>query len=357
MTLMDDTVLFTIGHSNHTLEQFLDLLRQHGISAVGDVRSNPYSRFCPHFNQANLESALARAGVTYVFLGKELGARPDDQACFVNGRMSYERLAARREFREGLNRVRQGMTRYRLALMCAEKDPLECHRMILICRHLRSPNLMIQHILADGLIETNKASERRLCERFNLQPNLFASEAEVVEQAYERQAERIAFTQEDESETGITEDVKECSRPITIYTMGFTQKSAEEFFTKLKVSGIRRVVDVRLNNVSQLAGFTKKTDLEYFLREIGNIGYVHLPELAPTRGILDEYKKNKGDWSVYEERFLRLISERAIEEKISRDVLDNSCLLCSEATADHCHRRLVAEYLKTQWGDVNIIHL
>ena len=198
MTSRDGVVLFTIGHSNHTLERFLELLSQHSIDAIGDVRSSPYSRYCPHFNQASLRSALAGTGIAYVFLGKELGARPDDPACFVNGRVSYTRLAARPEFREGLNRVRLGITKYRLALMCTEKDPLDCHRMILVCRQLRSPDLMIRHILADASIETNEAAERRLCDSLALQADLFTREAEVIERAYDRQAERITFTQENE---------------------------------------------------------------------------------------------------------------------------------------------------------------
>ena len=198
MTPTNDTTLFTIGHSNHTLDRFLDLLRLYDISAISDVRSSPYSRFSPHFSQASLKATLPRAGITYVFLGKELGARPDDPACFVNGRVSYERLAARPIFQEGLDRIRNGMKKYRLALMCSEKDPLDCHRMILVCRHLRSPDLAIHHILADGLRETNEAAEKRLCNRLDLQPDLFTSEADVIERAYERQAERIAYTQDDE---------------------------------------------------------------------------------------------------------------------------------------------------------------
>lgn len=144
---------------------------------------------------------------------------------------------------------------------------------------------------------------------------------------------------------------------IQIFTIGFTKKSAEEFFSKLGEAGVKRVVDIRLNNVSQLAGFAKKNDLEYFLRAICGIDYIHMPELAPTQEILDEYKKRKGDWSVYEKKFLSLMSNRQIEEKVSKDVLDGGCLLCSEDTPDHCHRRLVAEYLKDRWGNVEIKHI
>jgi len=155
----------------------------------------------------------------------------------------------------------------------------------------------------------------------------------------------------------MTNSVSTPPSPITVYTIGFTHKTAEEFFDRLKATGVKRVVDVRLNNVSQLAGFSKKKDLKYFLREIGSIEYIHLPDLAPTQDILDEYKKDKGDWSVYEEKFLRLISERRIEKNIPRELLDRACLLCSEATPEHCHRRLVAEYLKARWGNVDVVHL
>jgi len=144
---------------------------------------------------------------------------------------------------------------------------------------------------------------------------------------------------------------------VRVFTIGFTKKSARRFFELLRDSGAQRVVDVRLNNVSQLAGFTKKDDLAYFLREICRIDYVHLPLLAPTQEMLDDYKKRRGDWSTFETRFLALMKQRRIEEAVSRDVLADGCLLCSEDKPDHCHRRLVAEYLKQHWGNVDTGHL
>jgi uncharacterized protein (DUF488 family) len=143
---------------------------------------------------------------------------------------------------------------------------------------------------------------------------------------------------------------------MKIFTIGFTKKSAEQFFNRLKQPGLVRVVDTRLNNTSQLAGFTKKRDLEFFLREICKLGYVHLPELAPTQEILDAYKAS-GEWSNYERQFLSLMAERRIEDQVDKSILDGGCLLCSEATPKHCHRRLVAEYLRRKWGDVEIVHL
>lgn len=144
---------------------------------------------------------------------------------------------------------------------------------------------------------------------------------------------------------------------MKIFTIGFTKKSAESFFTKLQLAGVRRLVDVRLNNVSQLAGFAKRDDLRYFLRAICHIDYMHLPELAPTQGILDEYKKQRGDWNLYERQFMDLLTARQVENNVSREVLEGACLLCSEDSPTHCHRRLVAEYLKDKWVDVQIEHI
>lgn len=142
-----------------------------------------------------------------------------------------------------------------------------------------------------------------------------------------------------------------------LFTIGFTKKSAKQFFETLKKAGVRRIIDTRLNNVSQLAGFTKRSDLEYFLWQIGNIEYVHIVELAPTKEILDAYKKQGGDWETYEKQFLQLLTERKIEQQFSPEILDGGCLLCSEPTPHHCHRRLVAEYLSQKLGTIKIHHL
>ena len=145
---------------------------------------------------------------------------------------------------------------------------------------------------------------------------------------------------------------------MKLYTIGFTKKSASSFFELLRDSGPKRLVDVRLNNVSQLAGFAKRDDLAFFLREICRMEYVHLPELAPTKEMLDAYRKEHRDWETYERRFLALMDERHIENNASvKTSLPDGCLLCSENTAEHCHRRLVAEYLQRHWGNVEVVHL
>jgi uncharacterized protein (DUF488 family) len=144
---------------------------------------------------------------------------------------------------------------------------------------------------------------------------------------------------------------------VKIYTIGFTKKSAESFFTKLQRAGVKRLVDVRLNNVSQLAGFAKRDDLRYFTNAICGVDYLHLPELAPTQELLDSYKKQKGTWADYEHDFLELMANRRIEESISPELLEGACLLCSEDKPHQCHRRLVAEYLRDKWGDIKIEHI
>jgi uncharacterized protein (DUF488 family) len=181
-----ETTLYTIGHSTHTLAHVLALLTQHGITAIADVRSVPYSRRHPQCNRESLKDAVASHHIASVHLSA-LGARPTDPACYAAGQVQYARLAATEAFQHGLVRLQHGMQRYRIALLCAEKDPLTCHRTILICRALRAPELAIQHILADGRLEGHDASERRLVQLVGKAPG-------DLEHAYDLQGQRIAYT-------------------------------------------------------------------------------------------------------------------------------------------------------------------
>lgn len=185
--------LFTIGHSNHSATGFIELLGRHGVTAVADVRSHPYSRHNPQFRKRALEASLAGRGIAYVFLGSELGARRENPACYVDGRVQYQRVAGEASFQAGLERVLTGMQRYRVALMCAEKDPAECHRAILVSRELRSRVSRIGHILADGSVEWRAAFERRLMALHGLAPDMLTTEAQCIEAAYDRQGQKIAW--------------------------------------------------------------------------------------------------------------------------------------------------------------------
>ncbi len=144
---------------------------------------------------------------------------------------------------------------------------------------------------------------------------------------------------------------------MIIHTIGFTRKSAEAFFSSLRAAGVRRVVDTRLYNTSQLSGFAKQDDLRYFLDKIASIEYRHEPLLAPTADILEAYKKKTISWKHYEEAYLALMQSRQIESRMNREALSDACLLCSEADPLHCHRRLAAEYLSDRWGDLQIDHI
>ena len=190
--------LFTIGHSNHAAERFLELLSTHGVSTVVDVRSSPYSQYAPQFTKAALQEWLAREGVEYWFLGRELGARREEESCYVNDQARYELVARLPIFRRGLEKVVEGTDRRVLALMCSESDPVTCHRTILICRALKrdDPGMGIRHILPDGSAETHEALLERLVAAHKLQPELFGelnSMDGLVERAYDLQAERIAY--------------------------------------------------------------------------------------------------------------------------------------------------------------------
>ena len=155
--------LFTIGHSNHSIEGFLLLLEQHGITAVADVRSHPFSRYLPHFNKSEITASLSAAGIQYVFLGQELGARPEDLSCYdTGGKALYDRIAATPLFAAGIQRLLKGAANYKISLMCAEKDPITCHRTILVCHKLKEFHLQINHILSDGSLESHQDVEARL---------------------------------------------------------------------------------------------------------------------------------------------------------------------------------------------------
>ena len=188
--------LFTIGHSSHGMFDFLRLLRSHGLNALVDVRSHPYSRLHPQFNRKVLAADLRKAKIAYVFLGQELGARRVETACYVDGRADYGSIAKLPIFQEGLQRVREGIRQYRIALMCAERDPIDCHRVILVCRHLRKEGITLQHIREDGSLETHADLETRLVDRLEIEPDLFNGTRDferLVEKAYDIQGEKIAY--------------------------------------------------------------------------------------------------------------------------------------------------------------------
>lgn len=191
------TTIYTVGHSNHPLQKFLGLLSANGITAIADVRSQPFSRRNPQFNKDRLAADLAENGIAYVFLGKELGARSEDPACYEDGKVQYSRLAATAAFKEGLDRVISGAEKYRVALMCAEKEPLDCHRTLLVSCALEKRGVSIAHILADASLEPQEKTMSRLIDMEKLSADdMFQHRAELVAQACKLREQRIAYVKE-----------------------------------------------------------------------------------------------------------------------------------------------------------------
>jgi uncharacterized protein (DUF488 family) len=195
--MAEDNTLFTIGHSTHPIEQFIALLKKHLIAEVVDVRSMPYSRFQPQFSKEPLAIALKAASIKYLFLGKELGARSEERTAYENGRVQYRRLAKTELFQRGLAQAMQEGRTQRIALMCAEREPLECHRTLLVARELIAAGGRVSHILGDGQLETHAESMRRLQQKLHLpEQELFRSPDELLDEAYAKQEERVAYVDE-----------------------------------------------------------------------------------------------------------------------------------------------------------------
>lgn len=208
--------LFTVGHSNLSITDFISLITQYQITAIADIRSHPYSGYLPHFNRDLLKFELLKSQIKYVFLGDELGARPKDLSCYLNGNVVYQRIANSAAFKSGIERVITGLNQYNISLMCAEKDPINCHRTILISKYLQQLGVAVNHIIDHNILESQEKIENRLLELYGfdlehnclkvpeiLQLDLFAleqpvptkaiSRQEFLEQAYLRQEAKIAY--------------------------------------------------------------------------------------------------------------------------------------------------------------------
>lgn len=186
--------ILTVGHSNHPIDCFLDLCKDHVVTTIADVRSAPYSKFAPQFSKASLRDALKTHGIKYAFLGRQLGARSTDPACYVNGKVQYDRLAQTELFQAGLDRLMRGSAFERIAILCTEKDPLDCHRTLLVAQALVDRGLLVDHILADGSLESHHDSMLRLLDKTGQpQPDFFTTLDERIGIALRQQEARIAY--------------------------------------------------------------------------------------------------------------------------------------------------------------------
>jgi uncharacterized protein (DUF488 family) len=197
--------LFTIGHSTHDFAKFLELLKQHEIEVVADVRSRPFSRLA-WFSRPELEKELKANRVRYVFLGDELGARRVERECYIGPRADYELIAQTRAFVQGIERLREGVAKFRVALMCAEKDPLDCHRTVLVCRHAKE-FAEISHIRADGRLETHAAAEERMMAPYvSPEGDMFRSRIELLNEAYKRRGEEINYVEQPQTSSVVKDE-------------------------------------------------------------------------------------------------------------------------------------------------------
>jgi uncharacterized protein (DUF488 family) len=190
--------IYTIGHSNHAIEKFIGLLHQYDIDVVVDIRSAPYSKYSPHFNRELLSVSLKNNQIKYLFLGNELGARPKDKTCYVNHKVSFDKIKQTKAFQDGIQRVLNGAYEYSVALLCSEKDPVTCHRVILVSRVLVDKGATLKHILEDGTILEQAQVEQQLVKRLHLETTFFTTEKDIIQDAYNIQGEKIACLMQQE---------------------------------------------------------------------------------------------------------------------------------------------------------------
>lgn len=316
--------IFTIGHSNHTWETFSQLLTSNDVELLVDVRSNPVSRFAPFANYRTLPNLLESASIDYEFMGGSLGGKPSDKAMYDSkGKPDYHKIRSLDEFQDAINQLAGMASRRRTAILCSEEDPSRCHRLLLLEPSLVENGCEQLHIRGSGEIQSTGQLS--------------------LGKSYERQLQGTL---------GIWDsDVK-------IYTIGFTGKTAAEFFELLNSTDARHLVDTRLNNTSQLAGFTKKRDLEYFTSELTDMSYTEMLMLAPESDMFKQYR-NEGNWELYESQYIQLLDKRGVINDLDLGFFgEGVVLLCSERTPDNCHRRLAAEYIKANaLSEADILHL
>lgn len=203
----DNTKLLTLGHSTHPIERFIALLKGANATAVADVRSSPYSRYSPQYSKDALRGALSEAGIAYTFLGKEFGARSADPSCYRNGKVQYSKLAQSALFADGMQRVFEGLKKYRIAFVCAEKDPIECHRALLVARAFSNKGNSVSHIHSDGTLESHASLESRLLAAWKLpEGDMFKTRESFIEEAYLLQGDKVAYQDEQMLKAEVTEE-------------------------------------------------------------------------------------------------------------------------------------------------------
>ena len=289
---MKNNTVYSIGHSNVSEEQFINFIKNLSIKFILDVRSTPNSKNFPHFNKNSLRRLLKENNISYIESGDKLGGRQ---------RVDYKDYILTPEYHDAIKQVERRIQKETGAIMCSENNYKNCHRRFI-------SETLLRH--GYNVVQVKQSKNELIIKQMHL----------------EKGSEKIE----------------------SLCTIGYTKKSLEDFVNILRANNITKVVDIRLKNTSQLAGFAKADDLRFLLENLLNIKYIHDPQLSPTEEIFNKYKKDN-NWEDYVGSFSELMKERKMDKKIEKLMsnLGNVCLLCSEDSADKCHRRLVAEYYKT----------
>ena len=315
---MENKLIYTVGHSNQEIEEFRSLIQTFDINCIVDVRSVPASAYTPQFNQDNLKYYLRQYNIVYLHFGKEFGARRND--CLDdNGYVNFEKAIDTTAFKYGVQRLITGLNKgFRIALMCSEAAPIECHRFALVSRYFYERGFNVKHILKDKSIVDNAILQKEMVD-------IYVKEKKI------RDINDIFATMENYDER--------CQ-------------------IILKKYHVKKIIDIRINNTSQLAGFAKGVDLSYFAQQICGIEYTHIIDFAPTKELLSDYQKKNIDWKGYQQIYRKLIENRKIAQKYNIENFDGACFLCSEETPEQCHRRLLVEYFKELYPtNINIVHI
>lgn len=367
-------MIYTIGHSNNKIEKLIELLNEYKIDLVLDVRSYPYSKYNPQFNGKILSKTLLNHEIAYEFLGDCLGGRPSDPTCYKTGTLpegkanylelvDYDQVAKKDWYIKGISRLMELARTKKAAIMCSEEDPSRCHRHHLIAKSLLKNQVQVGHIRRDGTLQEILPDNHKQASmngshilddtKDNINKNLSFQQRRLFELGENNILLMMRSDELNKFKSNESNSIR-----IKLYTIGFTQKSAKKFFSLLEENGIQRLIDIRLNPKGQLAGFTKKDDLSYFLTRILNCEYHHLEILAPSKEILSEYREDK-NWTKYTSSFELLMDKRGIPESLNYNFLKDKvcCLLCSEEKPAKCHRRLIAERIAKHWPNIEVIHL
>jgi uncharacterized protein (DUF488 family) len=319
--------IYTIGHSSLPAERLLELLRQHRIEALVDVRTYPASRHHPQYNGSALRAAVEGCGIAYHFAGRQLGGRPNEaELCSPDGKPDYDKIAATAQYRRGIAALIALADGARVAVLCSEADPAQCHREKLIARTLREREVDVLHIYPDGSAYPAPQPAFRFFER-NLAADPLGGAGSMDGAA-------------------------------DLFTIGTSGKSLREFVERLRAARVDLVIDIRLRNTSQLAGYSQRDSLEFLLPDLLGIAYRHETSLAPTPALLDGLRGG-GEWDEFAAAFARLLQEREMLAVVAAavGVAARPCLLCACRTPHHCHRRLLAEAVRSQRPHVRLEHL